>query len=290
MKPAEVIVGVDGSGPSRIALRWAAAEAARRGTTLEIVHAYRARRPDAADSPTQAEPAADADGKKVLAAAFDDVRLQAPGLATTGAAVQSGAAAALLDASDPGDLIVVGNRGHSELAAILAGSTCQQVALHARTSVAVVRGDVDSTGGPVVVGYDGSTAALGVLEAAFEAAAARGCGVTVVRAFRPTMPSWPADAAPPTVLNAQTAKAALTDELKRVGQPLTDKYPDVAVEYSVPGGDPAQVLVDASRGAQLVVVGSRGHGGFTGLLLGSVGLHLMHHSHCPVLIVRPHAA
>jgi nucleotide-binding universal stress UspA family protein len=287
MKPAQVIIGVDGSEPGRIALRWAAAEAARRGTTLQIVHAYHARWPEVAYTPEHAERAAETAGQKILATALEDVRLHEPGVVATGTSVQSGAAAALLDAAGPGDLIVVGSRGHSELGAVFTGSTCHQVASHAETSVVVVRGTADPADGPVVVGCDGSTPALSVLEVAFDVAAARGCGLTIVRAFRPTMPAWPADAAPPAVFNAQTAQVALADELARVARPLTEKYPHVAVEYSVPGGDPAQVLVEASLGAQLVVVGSRGHGGFAGLLLGSVGLHLLHHSHCPVLIARP---
>ena len=69
--------------------------------------------------------------------------------------------------------------------------------------------------------------------------------------------------------------------------PLADKYPTVPVRVQVAGGNPAQLLVEASRDARLVVVGSRGHGGFAGLLLGSVGLHLLHHAHCPVLVARP---
>jgi len=100
------------------------------------------------------------------------------------------------------------------------------------------------------------------------------------------MPAWPADTPPPAVLNAQTARTALTDDLRQHVQPLTDKYPQVAVDHAVTGGDAAQTLVTATRGAQLVVVGSRGHGGFVGLLLGSVGLRLLHHAHCPVLIAR----
>lgn len=69
---------------------------------------------------------------------------------------------------------------------------------------------------------------------------------------------------------------------------MADKYPTVRANVEVAGGDPTKLLVDASRTAQLVVVGSRGHGGFTGLLLGSVGLHLIHHAACPVWIARPH--
>jgi nucleotide-binding universal stress UspA family protein len=88
------------------------------------------------------------------------------------------------------------------------------------------------------------------------------------------------------VYNPQTTRRALRDELERVVAPMAEKYPDVTVEYSVTDGDAAQALVDASRRAGLVVVGTRGLGGLAGLLLGSVGLHLTHHADCPVLISR----
>jgi nucleotide-binding universal stress UspA family protein len=141
--------------------------------------------------------------------------------------------------------------------------------------------------GPVVVGHDGSPTAESILLAAFDQAEARSCGLTVVRAFRPTTPPWPVDARPPTVFNVATARAALTAELEGAVAPLVDKYPKVKIQIGVAAGDPAQLLRDASREARLVVVGSRGHGGFTGLLLGSVGMHLLHHAQCPVLIARP---
>lgn len=282
MTPARVIVGIDGSPPSRLALRRAATEAVHRGVALHIVHARHAYWPDDATGSARTEAAA----RTLVDKAMEEARRDEPDVEVTGTAVLGGAAKAILTAAEPGDLIVVGNRGHSGFAAALTGSTCQQVVAHANTSVLVVRGRPVPADGPVVVGHDGSAGATGVLELAFAAAAARGTGVTVIRAFRRSMPVLPADAPPPKVYNPRTAQAALTDELTRLTRPLTDKYPDVDVKVVVADGDPAQLLVDASQRAQLVVVGSRGHGGFTGLLLGSVGLHLIHHAHCPVLIAR----
>jgi len=220
------------------------------------------------------------------ARAIEEARSDEPGVEVTGSSVPGGAAKAILDAAEPGDLVVVGSRGHSALAAATTGSTCQQVATHANTSVLVVQGRPDPGDGPVVVGHDGSAGADGVLEAAFAAAAARDTGLTVMRAFHRATPVLPADAPPPKVFNARTAQASLSDELTRLTRPLSDKYPDVDVKVVVADGDAAQLLVDASHRAQLVVVGSRGHGGFAGLLLGSVGMHLIHHAHCPVLVAR----
>jgi nucleotide-binding universal stress UspA family protein len=280
MRPAQVIVGVDGSPHSRLALRWAADEAAHRGAAVRIVHAYGSGGLDEATSPRE-----QADGERIVTAAVDEVRHRTPDVPVTGIAVRAGAAATLLAAARHGDLLTVGHRARSELTALLAGSTCQQVAMHAAASVAIVRGRLELDG-PVVVGYDGSAAAPAVLDSAFGAAAARGCGLTVLRAFRPGAPAWPAEAPPPALYNARTTGLAIEEELGHLVAPTAEKYPDVAVEYRAIDGDAAQALADASRRAQLVVVGTRGHGGFAGLLLGSVGLHLTHHADCPVLICR----
>ena len=286
MRPAEIVVGIDASPESRTALRWAAAEAARRGRKLRIVYGIQSRWPDSAFSPEHAELAAQRHAPKILAAARSDLAEWAPDIEIDATTEFGGGAAVLVAAAQPGDLVVVGNRGHSTLAALLAGSTCQQVALHASASVVVVRGRTSHAGG-IVVGFDGSPMAQDVLTTAFDMAEARACPLTVIRAFRPTTPAWPADSPPPDLLNAMTAKLALQVELAETVLPLSDKYPTVTAEVHVLSGDPADLLVEASRTAELVVVGSRGHGGFAGLLLGSVGLHLMHHSHCPVLIARP---
>jgi nucleotide-binding universal stress UspA family protein len=286
MKPTEQIVaGVDTSVVSWFALRWATAEAVRRGASLRIVHAYHAPLPDAAYHPLQADVAALKAATAVVDDAAEYVRRRAPGIDLKAETVAGGAAAALMAVARPGDLVVVGNRGHSELAATITGSTCQQVALHARASVAVVRPQMRAETGPVVVGYDGSAAAAAVLLTAFEHADAWDCGVTVVHAFRAATPAWPAGATP-KVYNPAAARAALTDEIDGVVAALIGKFPKVKVDVRVEAGDPARLLGEASGTARLVVVGSRGHGGFLGLLLGSVGLHLLHHAQCPVLIER----
>jgi nucleotide-binding universal stress UspA family protein len=109
MRPAHVIVGVDGSPHSRLALRWAADEAARRGVTLRIMHAYGTGGPDEATTPRE-----QADDDRVVAAAVEDVHRSTPDLAVTGIAVRAGAAATLLAAARPGDLVVVGHRARSD--------------------------------------------------------------------------------------------------------------------------------------------------------------------------------
>ena len=286
MRPAEVIVGVDASPESRLALRWGTAEAARRRRKLRIIHGASSHRPGSAFSPGRAQLAAQRHAPRILAAARADVAVWAPGVEVDARFEPIGGAAALVAAAQPGDLVVLGNRGHSTFAALLAGSTCQQVALHASASVVVVRGRT-SIGRGIVVGFDGSPMAQDVLTAAFDMAEARSCPLTVLRAFRPSSPARPADPPPPDLLNAMTAKLALQMELGESVFPLFDRYPTVTAEVYAASGDAADLLVEASHTAELIVVGSRGHGGFAGVLLGSVGLHLTHHAHCPVLIARP---
>lgn len=286
METTEVLVGVDSSAPARAALRWATAEATRRGARLRVLHAYLAPWPDAAFLPEPAENHAREESAALVAAATAQAHALAPHLDIKGGSTHGTAAGLLLAEARPNDLIVVGSRGHAGFAAALLGSTSQQVAIHAHGPVAVVRGRADTAAGPVVVGVDGSPAAEHVLSVAFEEAAARGCGLSAVRVFHPATPAWPVGVPGPLVYNPATVRTALEQELEQTLRPWADKYPDVPVEHTVTGGDAAHVLIEHSRSAQLVVVGSRGHGGFTGMLLGSVGLHLIHHADCPVLIAR----
>jgi nucleotide-binding universal stress UspA family protein len=157
------------------------------------------------------------------------------------------------------------------------GSVSQQVATHARVPVVVVRGHA-APGGPVVVGVDGSPSTDAALGLAFDAAAARGTHVVAIRAYVPPSPA---------VLPHSAVEAAVREMLAGSLAGWQDKYPSVRLESHLVVGRAAKVLVGASHTAQLVVVGSRGHGGFTGLLLGSVGQQLMHHAECPVLIAHP---
>nr|BFE71894.1 hypothetical protein GCM10020092_051950 [Actinoplanes digitatis] len=152
---------------------------------------------------------------------------------------------------------------------MLLGSVSQRVATHAACPVVVVRGRGDAAEGPVVAGVDDSPAADGVLETAFDAAARRGSGLSVVRSYLPVIPLWlAADVRPADVDMPETdaeERARLDEQLA----PWRAKHPEVPVEVLLTHEGAAAALVKASAGAQLVVVGSHGHGGITGTLLGS---------------------
>ena len=166
------------------------------------------------------------------------------------------------------------------------GSVGQHVATHARCPVVVVRGTVDTADGPVVVGADGSDHAPSTrCGVAFEEAARRGAELIAIRAYQLPVPygmmAMGTDAVRPRRAQARRGRGA-GDSVR----PWREKYPDVQVETLVAQGSAGRVLVDVSSSAGLVVVGSHGHGAIAGTLLGSVGLQLLHHADCPVLIVR----
>ncbi|WP_354264017.1 universal stress protein [Paractinoplanes tereljensis] len=169
---------------------------------------------------------------------------------------------------------------------MLLGSVSQRLATHATCPVVVVRGESGSDGRPVTAGVDDSPSAEAVLTEAFEAARSRGVPVGIVHSYLPPIPLWLTPAVNPGDVATPETDAYERDRLEERLAPWRGKYRDVPVEVVVTHESIAAALVEASRRAQLVVVGSRGHGAVTGALLGSTGLQLLHHAHCPVLISR----
>ncbi|MFF9850633.1 universal stress protein [Streptomyces litmocidini] len=135
----------------------------------------------------------------------------------------------------------------------------------------------------VVVGIDGSPASYEALRWAVRHARLTGVAVDAVAAYElPGVAGW---SAPPvdTGFDGTQAQRALADEI----QTVLVGADDVRLREHVVRGNPAEALTKAASGAELLVVGSRGRGGFAGLLLGSVGQQCALHAPCPVVIVRP---
>jgi nucleotide-binding universal stress UspA family protein len=151
----------------------------------------------------------------------------------------------------------------------------------------VVRAELP-TSGPVAVGVDDSEAADHVLATAFAAAADRGVSLVVVRSYLPAFSLVYPDAAAAIVATPEQEQAERERLEERIA-PWRAKYPQVAVDSILSHHSAASVLTAVSRTAQLLVIGSRGHGVIAGTLLGSTGLQLLHHARCPVLLDRPHA-
>ena len=134
----------------------------------------------------------------------------------------------------------------------------------------------------IVVGVDGSDSSKAALRWAIRQAKLTGSTVDAVTAWHyPPAYGW-APVADGAVDFEGNAKQILTEALAEVSA----LEPDVPVRPLVTEGHPADVLLDAARGADLLVVGSRGHGGFASALLGSVSLYCVLHAHCPVLVLR----
>ena len=139
----------------------------------------------------------------------------------------------------------------------------------------------------IIVGVDGSDSSKGALDWAYEEAVHHGASLSVIAAFNPpALPMTPPyGSVPPEGYESQPRRDAL-DLLDRLTSPLEAKDPAVDIRTVVEEGSPAKVLIERSKEADLLVVGSRGHGGFAGMLLGSVSQHLVAHAECPVVVKR----
>jgi len=281
-----VVVGVDGSASSDSALRWAMAEAQRTRQPLHVVHALETE-PVLTDKQQLGTKEAPASSDPVLTAAIDLVQTTAPELPTTAHSVTGFAATTLIEASKIAGTVVVGSHGRNSVPTALLGSVSQQVAVHSSSAVVVVRenGIRGAGSGPVVVGVDGSEASQPALAYAFAYAASTGSSLTAVHTWwweplegvslgEPWIGDW---------TEIANQEASLISELLAG---YLDKYPDVPVRSHVVRGDPVVELLEQSRGASLMVVGSRGRGGFIGLLLGSVSRRILKRAAGPVAVVR----
>lgn len=143
---------------------------------------------------------------------------------------------------------------------------------------------------------DGSEGATRALRWAAAEARLRGVGLTVIHAWTVplvlTRPSGETFGVPEPAQSVEDVRTALrkeADEVLQASLQAVDAV-DMAVDIQAVEGRAASVLVGASEDAELLVVGSRGLGGFTGLLLGSVSQQCVHHAHCPVVIVPAQVA
>ncbi|WP_345442778.1 universal stress protein [Actinoallomurus vinaceus] len=280
-----VLVGTDGSDSATAAVVWAAEAASRRGLPLRILHAAA---PWLYDTPVDPRFATVrtwllSTGGQVVDAAVAAARERDPDVAVEGELVPGPAARALLGREDAA-VIVLGGHGTGPAAGLLLGSTTLQVVSHARVPTVVVRGLEPAVRREVAVGVDTVAAGEPAIGFAFEEAALRGARLRVVHVW-----SHPASAGPgdmqPLVYDPQIVAG---EELRRLEESLVawrEKFPAVDAVSEVVHGRPARVLAGASAQADLLVVGTRGRGGFTGLLLGSVSHALLHRAHCPLAVV-----
>lgn len=284
-----ILAGVDGSASSLAAAAYAADLAVRRKAVLRLIYAYETPAygylPIALlDRSAYDDLTAKADVDRLLAETAERVRAGYPDLVGIETASSlGGAAAVLVDASRSAAVTVVGCRGVGGFGSLLLGSVSAQVSSHGHGPVIVVRPPVPVTSdetlhrpptGPVMVGVDGSSASVAAVRFAVEEAAQRHMPLIAVCAYRDEGNG---------ALDTAQAHAALAESVL----PYTSQHPDLDVELrarqvdNIAGG-----MIEVTRGAALIAVGSRGSGGFAELLLGSVSRALVHHAYAPVVVIH----
>lgn len=288
-----IVVGLDGSPESLTAARWAAHEATLRDLPLHLVHAFTipAVGMIGYTVPTALTDGLYSSGEQLLGEATAELHAAEPELEITGRLVQADPRPVLVEASTDAALTVVGTRGGGRIPEVILGSVALHVAAHGRSPVAVIPFGAAaqvSTDGPVRLGVDGSRISEAAVEFAFDEADRRRAPLQAVIVWDDAdLRGLVAAGTPLDLVEDDKEHALLAEQLAG----WRDKYPDVVVEQVVRRGRAAQALLrpDADGPApQMIVVGSRGRGGFTGLLLGSTSHSLIGHSRWPVLVVRPH--
>ncbi|MFI7587393.1 universal stress protein [Spongisporangium articulatum] len=290
---APVVVGYGGVGPADAAVRWAAREARSRGTWLKILHAVEyALVPGPLGSVPYRADVFEHTTSKVLGEARLLAAGAAPDVQFHTEAVSEATVPALVEASREAELLVLGTHGYGELGALALGSTVYPVTSHAACPVVVVRGDSErrpGLDGPVMVAVDGSPGALVALRFAAEAALRAGASLTVMTVYpMPRYPGWTDslfDAESPWIFDEGVRKEA-QELVRRAADTARAEHPDLTVGEMVACGHSGATIAHCAQGFGLLVVGTRGHGTFSGLILGSVSHSLLHRAPCPVAVVR----
>lgn len=282
-----IVVGVDGSGPSLRAVDWAVDEAELRGAPLRLVYASLWERyegtslADDLDKPSEEVRAED-----IVDTAARRAHDRRPDVKISTDVLAEEPEYALVRESRSASVLVTGTRGRSGLAEALLGSVSLIVAGHAQCPMIVVRGNHDNqartgTHGRVVVGVGEKPASSAAVRFAFEEARRRGVQVDAVRAWR-----WPArESTDHALMAGEPARLHERQAVKTLEAALRDVPTDVASRRRTVEGHTRPVLVDASKDADLLVVGARRRPGHYGLQLGRVAHGVLHHSACPVAIV-----
>lgn len=295
-----VVVGVDGSPSSLVAAEHAAKAAVLRSRPLHLVHGYL--HPLGYGIPINPYdvglPAPNEEAQKMLEQTAGELRGRWPDLSVEVRQVAGGPGATLVEESHRAELVVVGSRGLGGFTGLLLGSVSTQVASHAHCPVLVVRPAEETipVEGPVMVGVDGSEPSRLAVAYAADEAARRGSALVLLHVWsvdgsRPLVDSTPGATWPPERFEEFQAafRAESAELLAAAAADVREQHPELPVtERPLHAIAPEQALIEASGEASLLVMGSRGRGGFAGLLLGSVSQAMVQHAHCPVLVVHPY--
>ena len=291
-----VVVGVDGSPSSLVAVRWAAREAAMRHVPLTVVHVAS---PLSVAASTLAWPAGrvpeevleiqENEARNVIADAIKVAEDSAEGSGRPEINSElffGGPVPALVDLSKDAQMVVVGCRGRTGRHRRLLGSVSTGLIHHAHCPVAVIHDEVASSLQaaqlPVLVGIDGSRVSELATAIAFDEASWRGVDLVALHVL------WDADTSSAFGMEWSALQSAAEKTLAESLAGWQDRYPEVNVQLLVEFKNPARHLLEESERAQLVVVGSHGRGGFAGMLLGSVSTAVSQAARVPVIVARQH--
>lgn len=291
--PADAVVAaLDGSHRDDAVIDWAAAEAAALSAPLHLVHAVDLGTPLSAYGELLTSPEivdrVEQESTRVVTEARTRVEAARPGLSVTTALPTGSPSGALLAAAEGARVLVVGSARKNRAERIVLGTTSLSVVAHAPCPVVLVPENASTSGdGRVVVGIDGSEHSRLAFQHALDAAALRGRTVTTVTSWNvevengvvvtePGSPEWEAVDARYRAMAERTIAEARA------------AHPDITVEVEVRHGRAADSLVEVAEGADLLLVGSRGRGGFRGMLLGSVSQRVLALATCPVAVLHKH--
>ncbi|MFF3464181.1 universal stress protein [Streptomyces sp. NPDC001984] len=282
-----IVVGVDGSEPSLWAVDWAADEAALRGVPLRLVYARLWERYEGTSlAQDLTRQNGEVTAEDVIETAAQRARLRAPDVKISTAVLPEEPEYSLVHESRSAAAVVLGSRGRSSMAEALLGSVSVTVAGHAHCPVIVLRGSHDNQAragrrGRIAVGVGEKPVHSAAVRFALDEARLRHVPLDAVRAWRaPAHESTdhPLMAGEPARLHEEQA----AEELEEV---LRDAPDDVEVRRRSVEGPARRALLDASAGADLLVVGAQRRSGHFGLQLGRVAHGVLHHAACPVAVV-----
>jgi nucleotide-binding universal stress UspA family protein len=288
MDDRPIIAAYDASEGAATALRWALDEGSRCGRPVCVTYVFdqdrsgpgtHMRGRDVAVARQEAVSAM----RRVAAEAHD---WGSRGIAVTGAVLDGPVARRLCERSRTASMVVMGARGLGGFAGLRIGSVSLRVATHAHCPVVVVREEVRMADHrPVAVGVDDSREGRLAVGFAMERAALRGIGLMAVRGCEPPPPQWQGkgDWLAPRYCEPDVSERQILD---RIVASWRGYYTNVEVTANVAPVTAAHALTVASHGAQLMVIGSGGSGGFADLCLGSVSQQLLHHALCTVAVVH----
>ncbi|MGV9669673.1 universal stress protein [Gordonia sp. NPDC003504] len=283
---APIVVAVDGSEQASNAVRWGSRAALRENRPLHIVSVAAPPEPAFTLAAVSGVQSAAAAGRAFAEAAVELAKGlaedTAEGITVNGEVIEGRPALTLREISSRANALVVGRRGLGGVRGLLLGSVSTDVAAHAECPVVVVSDRLPSSG-PVVVGVDGSPTSTDAITQAFAQAGYLDTSLIAVHAYG-------GFSGAAFYESGEDVLRELNDEAREtLGARLagySQDYPDVDVETVVTSDSPSDRITELSKDAQLVVVGSRGRGGFRGLMLGSTSQAVLHVAQCPVMVVH----